>query len=124
MNHVEVNARTAGGKPMPSWFVEGLATLMAGQPDCSHNERVTKDGTNHLRVMQETHAIWAAYTDDPSRSRASYCQASYEVSLWITRHGKPALITLLDQVKMGKQFDALYGPMLSASSSTPFTPSR
>ncbi len=114
MNHIEVNARTAG-KVMPSWFVEGLATLMAGQPDCSHNERIAKDGTNHLRVMQTTNASWATYTDDPSRSRTSYCQASYEVSLWITRHGKPALISLLDQVRMGKHFDDLYGPMLSGS---------
>jgi hypothetical protein len=111
LGHIEVNARTAN-KPMPAWFHEGLATLMSGQPQCKQNDHLDKNGTHHLQVMQAIKMDWVTYTNDPAKSHASYCQAAHEVSQWISGHGKPALIKLLDQVKSGKRFDELYGAMM------------
>jgi hypothetical protein len=116
LNHIEVNART-GSKPMPAWFVEGLATYMAKQPECTPNDHVDAQGVDHLQQMSTQHIDWLSYTNDPLRSHVSYCQAAHEVSLWIKQRGKPALIKLLSAVKMGKKFEDEYGARLSQTQS-------
>jgi hypothetical protein len=115
LNHVEVHARS-GNKSLPSWFLEGLATYVSGQPNCTQGTKrtpTTSDNTHHLAEMEKTKTPWVAYTNDPTKSHASYCQAASEVEQWIKRNGKPALIKLLDRIKAGESFAVSYGPMLT-----------
>jgi hypothetical protein len=115
MNHIEVHARS-GDKSLPSWFLEGLATYVSSQPNCTQGTKrasTTSDSTHHLAEMEKTKTPWVAYTNDPTKSHASYCQAASEVEQWIKRNGKPALIKLLDRVKAGEAFASSYGPMLT-----------
>jgi hypothetical protein len=115
MNHIEVHARS-GDKSLPSWFLEGLATYVSSQPNCTQSTKhtpTTSDSTHHLAEMEKTKTPWVAYTNDPTKSHASYCQAAREVEQWIKRNGKPALIKLLDRIKAGETFAASYGPMLT-----------
>lgn len=107
-SHVEVAART-GGKHVPAWFDEGLATYIAGEPICTN---VTGKGIDDLRKLdQETD--WVAYTGPEDVFFKTYCQARAEVAAWIGKRGNAEVVQLLEAVRQGQPFAGQYGAMLT-----------
>ncbi len=105
-SHIEHHARFGTGRA-PTWFHEGVAVYMSGEPDCAG---VTANGIDDLSRLSGGNA-WGQYTNDRSRLRPTYCQASAEIRAWLQRNGKPALLKLMDDVKSGKPFAGIYGPL-------------
>ncbi|WP_374670892.1 Ig-like domain-containing protein [Acidovorax temperans] len=107
-SHVEV-AKRIGGKHVPAWFDEGLATYIAGEPICTN---VTGKGIDDLRKLdQETD--WVAYTGPEDVFFKTYCQARAEVAAWIGKRGNAGVVQLLDAVRQGQSFTGQYGQMLT-----------
>ena len=105
-SHVEVATRT-GGKHVPAWFDEGLATFVGGEPICTN---VTGKGIDDLRKLdQETD--WVAYTGPEDVFFKTYCQARAEVAAWIGKRGNAGVVQLLDAVRQGQPFAGQYGAM-------------
>ena len=105
-SHVEVAART-GGKHVPAWFDEGLATYIAGEPICTN---VTGKGIDDLRKL-DLETDWAAYTGPEDVFFKTYCQARAEVAAWIGKRGNAGVVQLLDAVRQGQSFTGQYGAM-------------
>ena len=104
LTHTETLYRYGGGG-VPSWFNEGIATLVGNYPDCT---RQTANYVSDFRTVD-----FEAVVADSSKGDAVYCQASREVNAWITVNGKPNLIDLLAGVKAGNQFYTLYGNLIN-----------
>ena len=105
-SHVEVNARL-NGKRTPSWFDEGLATYIGGEPVCTN---VTGKGIADLTTLDLV-SDWAAYTSSSATFEKTYCQARAEVSAWISKNGTSAINQLLEAVSQGQSFTSQYGAM-------------
>ena len=105
-SHVEVAART-GGKHVPAWFDEGLATYIAGEPICTN---VTGKGIDDLRKL-DLETDWVAYTGPEDVFFKTYCQARAEVAAWIGKRGNAGVVQLLDAVRQGQSFTGQYGAM-------------
>lgn len=107
-SHVEVATRT-GGKHVPAWFDEGLATYIAGEPICTN---VTGKGIDDLRKL-DLETDWVAYTGPEDVFFKTYCQARAEVAAWIGKRGNTGVVQLLDAVRQGQSFAGQYGAMLT-----------
>ena len=107
-SHVEVATRT-GGKHVPAWFDEGLATYIAGEPICTN---VTGKGIDDLRKL-DLETDWVAYTGPEDVFFKTYCQARGEVAAWIGKRGNAGVVQLLDAVRQGQSFTGQYGAMLT-----------
>ena len=105
-SHVEVATRT-GGKHVPAWFDEGLATYIAGEPICTN---VTGKGIDDLRKL-DLETDWVAYTGPEDVFFKTYCQARAEVAAWIGKPGNAGVVQLLDAVRQGQTFAGQYGAM-------------
>ena len=105
-SHVEVATRT-GGKHVPAWFDEGLATYIAGEPICTN---VTGKGIDDLRKL-DLETDWVAYTGPEDVFFKTYCQARAEVAAWIGKRGNAGVVQLLDAVRQGQSFTGQYGAM-------------
>ena len=105
-SHVEVAART-GGKHVPAWFDEGLATYIAGEPICTN---VTGKGIDDLRKL-DLETDWVAYTGPEDVFFKTYCQARAEMAAWIGKRGNAGVVQLLDAVRQGQSFTGQYGAM-------------
>ena len=108
MVHAEAGARTSP-RVVPSWFDEGLATLVGEAPDC---RRQLPRGIDDLRRLDDR-VVLEKYTEVPGLLVPVYCQARAEVDAWLSRAGKPRLFALLDAVRSGRSFYDAYGPMLT-----------
>lgn len=93
-SHVEVATRI-GGKHVPAWFDEGLATYIAGEPICTN---VTGKGIDDLRKL-DLETDWVAYTGPEDVFFKTYCQARAEVAAWIGKRGNTGVVQLLDAVR-------------------------
>ena len=107
-SHVEVATRT-GGKHVPAWFDEGLATYIAGEPICTN---VTGKGIDDLRKL-DLETDWVAYTGPEDVFFKTYCQARAEVAAWIGKRGNAGVVQLLDAVRQGQSFTGQYGQLLT-----------
>ena len=107
-SHVEVATRT-GGKHVPAWFDEGLATYIGGEPICTN---VTGKGIDDLRKL-DLETDWVAYTGPEDVFFKTYCQARAEVAAWIGKRGNTGVVQLLDAVRQGQSFAGQYGAMLT-----------
>ena len=107
-SHVEVATRT-GGKHVPAWFDEGLATYIAGEPICTN---VAGKGIDDLRKL-DLETDWVAYTGPEDVFFKTYCQARAEVVAWIGKRGNTGVVQLLDAVRQGQSFAGQYGAMLT-----------
>ena len=105
-SHVEV-AKRIGGKHVPAWFDEGLATYIAGEPICTN---VTGKGIDDLRKL-DLETDWVAYTGPEDVFFKTYCQARAEVAAWIGKRGNAGVVQLLDAVRQGQTFAGQYGAM-------------
>ena len=108
MVHIEFRFRKRGAAT-PAWFNEGVATHIAGEPDCS---AAPPRGIEDLLQLQ-SHDQWNRYTDEPDRLLPTYCQARTEIEAWVERNEPNRLSTLLDAVRDGTPFTDAYGPMLT-----------
>ena len=107
-SHVEVATRI-GGKHVPAWFDEGLATYIASEPICTN---VTGKGIDDLRKL-DLETDWVAYTGPEDVFFKTYCQARAEVAAWIGKRGNAGVVQLLDAVRQGQSFAGQYGAMLT-----------
>ena len=107
-SHVEV-AKRIGGKHVPAWFDEGLATYIAGEPICTN---VTGKGIDDLRKL-DLETDWVAYTGPEDVFFKTYCPARAEVAAWIGKRGNTGVVQLLDAVRQGQSFAGQYGAMLT-----------
>ena len=105
--HVEAHVRLGHGR-VPTWFNEGLAVVVGGEPTCAGHEDVK--GIDDLRRLVHD-AAWADYTNTANTMEATYCQARAEVGAWLRRAGKVGLLDLIARVRDGASFDDVYGPM-------------
>lgn len=103
LTHTETLYRYGGGG-VPSWFNEGIATLVGNYPDCTNQ---TVNWVTDLRTMD------AAIAATSSKGDALYCQSSREISAWVGINGKQKLFDLLAGVKAGQQFYNLYGNFIN-----------
>ena len=100
--HLELEARTAPelGKtklPVPTWFHEGLATLVSGYPRCD----AAKTYPPLERAKLATLAQWNAHTGGLFGSNTAYCQARAEVSAWVDKRGREQAVAQLDGLAQG-----------------------
>jgi len=107
LSHLEVYAR-AGGRRVPAWFNEGLASMVGGRA-CAPSARGIDD-LSKLSAMRD----WLDYTRlRNGQSNATYCQAKAEVEAWAVRHGGPrGIVELLANLRE-KDFSSQYGPILT-----------
>ena len=105
-SHVEVNARL-GGRHVPAWFDEGLATFVGGEPVCTN---VTGKGINDLTTLDQE-SDWVTYTNSSANFDRTYCQARAEVAAWVAKKGNVAVTQLLTAVGQGQSFASQYGAM-------------
>ncbi|MFC0351771.1 Ig-like domain-containing protein [Undibacterium danionis] len=104
LTHVEVLVRLGNGR-VPTWFNEGLATYIGGHPVCApFTPGVTKPIKAQADLKDQTQ--WKI--DAPH-----YCQGSDEITSWVQKNGKQALIDLLDKVKNGAEFYSVYGNLIN-----------
>jgi hypothetical protein len=98
---------------VPTWFNEGVATLVADEPQCA--------GELGAGVPLETlrsKAEWQAWIEVPGRTHATYCRARAEVDVWFGGFasrgaGVGAVVAVLDAVSRGVAFELAYGPLRS-----------
>jgi hypothetical protein len=109
-SHAEFQQRVVGQSDFPAWFNEGLAVVVSKDPDCSPG---FPKGVADLRTL-DSGTAWNTTTQafGPVGTQV-YCQANGEVEAWLTKNGKPALLSLLDTLKTGADFYTLYGPLLT-----------
>ena len=104
LTHVEFLARLGNGR-VPTWFNEGLATYVGGSPVCRpFTPGVTLPAKAQPDLKDQTQ--WKI--DAPH-----YCQGSDEITSWVQKNGKQALIDLLDKVKNGAEFYSVYGNLIN-----------
>lgn len=108
MSHVETAARTFN-KPVNSWFNEGIATYVGGQPNCTDSMPKGIDDLNKVATTEQ----WNAYTADAAVATNTYCQARKEVATWMAKNGKDAALDILNKIGQGQDFNTLYGPILT-----------
>ncbi|KRC02290.1 hypothetical protein [Duganella sp. Root198D2] len=107
LSHVEVHART-GGRLVPAWFNEGLASAAEG-----HGCKPGSQGIDDLNKLAATHD-WHQYTrPGGGKLNATYCQANLEVQAWAAQHGGFAAIVDLLAKLPKKEFSSLYGGLVT-----------
>jgi hypothetical protein len=103
--HAEMKARVAYDL-LPTWFNEGTATFLAGEPRCEPTA-----ASNDLDVKRlRTKTLWQRHLRGGGRTRETYCASSREVERWLTRfegdHPRAAALdALLTSVAQGTPFD-------------------
>lgn len=104
LSHREFQARLRGAR-VPSWFNEGVATLLGGEHPCTPDMH----GTDDLHALVQAKA-WHRFTEQNNTVLVTtYCQARNEVASWIDAHGGfGAVIKLLNQVASGTPFERAY----------------
>ena len=94
---------------LPTWFNEGVATLLAGEPDCDAHPRLLSFDVTAL----DTKSKWQAHIQRRRASIPTYCQARDRVAAWAVRFGgpsalAPALRAVLGAVADGGSFDQAF----------------
>jgi hypothetical protein len=112
LTHEFVHAEMKAWLPydsMPTWFNEGVATYVAGEPDCS-----ALPGSASFDVAAlDTKEHWQAHIRQRGKSIPTYCQARERVAAWAERAGGPqrvgaALRSLLSAVAAGEPFQRAF----------------
>jgi hypothetical protein len=91
---------------LPTWFNEGVATYVAGEPRCDGFQPAEGFDTGALATKKE----WQAHVARPGGTREAYCQSSEEIRAWVGRIGGPsafpaALRDVMNTVAKGGAFE-------------------
>lgn len=103
---------------LPTWFNEGMATWVAGEPDCRSNPPVSDFDVRQLDTKEK----WQSHIRGTHSALRTYCQARDEVSLWAGRFPDAAgaglaLKALLRSVAAGQSFESAFALELSPTES-------
>jgi hypothetical protein len=110
--HLELFARVGpeGGRAVPMWFHEGLATVVGGIP--RHSEAVYQEAVSsgypipplsELRTGVQWGDAFKKYSN-PKGLNVVYATAGHEVRAWLQRVGKEGLFALFERLKSGESF--------------------
>ena len=55
--------------------------------------------------------MWERFTNTSGRLEEAYCQARDEIGAWTKKHGRRALVGVIDAVGTGKRCEDVYGPL-------------
>lgn len=127
-SHAELRARMRarmdgvfGVPSMPTWFDEGLAVAVSEEP--AHSEAVwdevvaadmPRPGLAELESLDDWNKAAREYGDVdfskgvPGRLCVVYATAGHAVRQWRARVGKDGLLELIDRVRSGERFEAVY----------------
>jgi hypothetical protein len=110
--HVEIarRMRKTGAAGVPAWFDEGVATFVGDNAPCPAG---TKRAIDDLRRLDAQYA-WQGFTELAGKIEPAYCQARDEIGAWAARHGRAALVDVIDAVAAGRSFDEVYGPLVTS----------
>jgi len=114
--HLELFARVGpeGGRAVPMWFHEGLATVVGGIP--RHSEAVYQEAVSsgypipplsELRTGIQWGDAFKKYPN-PKGLNVVYATAGHEVRAWLQRVGRQGLFDLFEALKAGEPFDVAY----------------
>ncbi len=114
MTHAETHrriyadGRSASGR-IPIWFDEGLAVQNDyREPYTEEAWLALTDGGRDVPQLSEYGDAETFFSGTTADRRARYCLAGHEVSAWIEHHGREALLSLLDSLAAGQDFQSLY----------------
>jgi len=96
---------------LPTWFNEGVATMVAGEPGCGAHPPSSLFDVTMLGTTQD----WEAHIRRPGVTIETYCQARHVVAAWAESYGEPSQISaalrdLLSHVAAGGAFALRYHP--------------
>ena len=115
-SHVELFARLNDikGTGLPGWFNEGLAVVVSELPqhsETAYQEAVSSGypipSMSDLSNHQWTPAFMKEY-ENPKGLNVVYSTAGHEVRIWYQRVGQEGLLKLIEALKSGEKFSAVY----------------
>jgi hypothetical protein len=103
--HAEMKAWVAYDL-LPTWFNEGTATFLAGEPRCEPSAAPKDFDVKRLT----TKTLWQHHLQSSGRTRETYCAARREVESWMVHfdgdHARAAALrALMTSVAQGSPFD-------------------
>ncbi len=112
LTHEFVHAEMKAWLPydsLPTWFNEGVATLVANEPNCDAYPPSSSFDVTQLSTKQK----WQDHIRTPGTTRETYCRARHEVGLWAEQFGNArgiaaALRRLMSTVASGGSFEHAY----------------
>lgn len=96
-------SRAAGGRPLPRWFDEGIATVAARQWTVEDRARVTLALLG--RGPRSLHELEAAFTTGLGSVSRAYALSAHLVRHLTQRYGKETPAIILSRVAHGEPFD-------------------
>ncbi len=118
-SHLELHVRLAGGarRTIPAWFHEGLATVVGEIP--RHSEAVYQEVVSSgfpIPPISDliTGAQWGAAFGkypNPKGLNVVYSTAGHEVRVWLERVGRHGLVSLIERIKAGEDFNTVYADL-------------
>jgi hypothetical protein len=126
-SHAELNARLGWLTrwvlgDLPSWFDEGLAVAVSGEP--MHSEEVWQtveqralprpelteliSNGDWSRAVVRYGDVQAAIEGNPDHPMVVYPMVGHEVRGWLAQNGRPGLLALIERLRNGDRFDAAY----------------
>lgn len=129
-SHIELYTRINSVWTMlhiPQWFDEGLAVTVSEEPTHSESQwqymiasnipRPTREELHDYKTLSEWLDAVHHFGEDLNKERKAkgeptlaplYTAAGHEVRLWYNKVGTQGLISLIDKMKNGKDFDKAY----------------
>ncbi|MET8138992.1 hypothetical protein ABZU32_01645 [Sphaerisporangium sp. NPDC005288] len=108
LSHVELRARLDGGD-VPQWFNEGLAVLVSGDA-----RYLAPAGSPDRCLVASDKALPAElgrWREAAGGDGNLYAEAACRVSRWVTANGgSRAVLSLIDRLNAGEEFDAVFRP--------------
>jgi hypothetical protein len=116
MTHIVLGLkqRVAGATApvLPAWLNEGTATFVGDNVNCAPG---MAPGIDDLRRL-DAGSHWWNFTNLPGKINPTYCQAEAEVSGWVAKHSRAALVEAIEAFYRGVPFEEAYGPLVVSPS--------
>jgi len=105
LSHEFVHAlvTTVGGRTVPAWVSEGLATVLAAGSQNTEGALARADALPGLSKLHQSFADLSA-----SEAEAAYASAARAVRRLIDQHGAALLVALLEDLGRGAPFDQAF----------------
>ena len=114
LTHAELHKRLYNGKLLykqlvPIWFDEGVATQNDYRRQYNNDawNKATDNGSKSVdfSTIEQPSQFYSSDTDEKIYN---YIVSRHELSEWLDRNGKPALIDLIAEINSGAAFDDVY----------------